>query len=108
MVSLKTYPSCPACHRDFKPGEFWSGANFCRGRFLLPMIQEHPGLSAWELSRLTKMPYAGVTKGLQKLREWALVDFEAEDRENGGQRYRYSTVGKWQDIVETWTTSGLI
>jgi hypothetical protein len=81
-------PECPSCSRVFKPGISWAGANFCRGAALLRFIDAEPGLSAWELSRISGIPYTDTTRGLAKLREYEAVTVEAEGREAGGFRYR--------------------
>ncbi len=91
-MSTTTFPVCPSCERTFAPGIWWDGANYCRGVFLLGAIYDNPGLSAWELSERTGMPYRNVTSGLQKLRQWSSVDIvqaESEERDSGGIRYRY-------------------
>ena len=88
-MATEVFPVCPSCGERFAPGQWWTGANYCRGLFLLSAIGGNPGSSAWELSQATSMPYRDVTKGLQKLREWALVGLVAEERDQGGIRYRY-------------------
>jgi hypothetical protein len=92
-MTIETYPVCPQCNRAFAPGQWWQGANYCRGLFLLNEIYVKSGLSAWELSQESGMAYRDVTKGLQKLRDWDIVVTETEEREQGGIRYRYFPVG---------------
>jgi hypothetical protein len=84
-------PACPSCGRRFEAGLTWPGANFCRGFTLLPFIEENPGLSGWELSQLAGMDYSDASRGLARLREYSAVATEAEEREAGGIRYRYSS-----------------
>ena len=83
------HPACPSCQRVFKPGATWAGSNFCRGLLLLTFIQNKPGLSAWELSQASGVPYTDTTRGLAKLKEYGVVSTESEDRIEGGFRYRY-------------------
>jgi DNA-binding IclR family transcriptional regulator len=85
----KGYPSCPSCGRQCEPGVTWKGANYCRGLILLRFIEDQPGLSGWELSQLSSVPYSDATRGLSKLREWKLVRPDSEDRGDGTIRYRY-------------------
>lgn len=86
-----TEPKCPSCGRVFELGVFWQGANFCRGLFLLGMVGDTPGLSAWELSDLAGMSMQDAQRGLTKLRSWGVVDYTAEDRGDGESfRYRFS------------------
>jgi predicted transcriptional regulator len=80
---------CPSCGQVFTPGLFWVGANYCRGLYLLEVIAKRPGKSGWELSEETGMLYSNVSSALSKLREWAIVDAQAEERAQGGIRYRY-------------------
>lgn len=96
------YPKCPHCDLEFRPGIFWNQANYCRGRFLLPVIEANPGLSTWELHQKSGMPYALVSKGIAKLRDWELVVFESEDRDQGGIRYRYIVEPQWRETVRAW------
>ena len=94
MEKSGNFPRCPHCQRLFEPGTTWKGANYCRGLFLLKVIGEYPGLSAWELSQKAKMAYGDTTRGLLKLRDFDLLTFEAEERDGGGQRYRYWSNGE--------------
>jgi DNA-binding transcriptional regulator GbsR (MarR family) len=87
MVNIA--PACPSCNEPLKAGSSWIGANYCRGLFLLKAVAVTPGLSAWELSEHTGMVYKDVSNGLQKLREWDIVLTKAEERDQGGVRYRY-------------------
>ena len=86
-----TRPTCPSCGRIFKPGSSWAGSNYCRGLFLLGFINDNPGLSGWELSEVSGLPYGDATRGLTKLREYDAVATEKEDIEGDRFRYRYST-----------------
>ena len=86
-----TRPTCPSCGRVFLSGATWQGANYCRGLVLLTFIKNTPGLSAWELSQASGIPYEDAKKGLAKLREYDAVTTEREDIEGDQFRYRYST-----------------
>jgi hypothetical protein len=86
-------PRCPSCGRICTPGATWAGANYCRGLALLRHIEDKPGLSGWELSQVSGMPYAEATRGLEKLRERGVVATKAEDRAEVGFRYRYWPAG---------------
>ena len=91
--SLATFPApaCPSCGRVFQSGMSWAGANFCRGLLLLAFIKNTPGLSAWELSQTSEIPYDDAKKGLDKLRDYDAVSTEREELEGDRFRYRYST-----------------
>jgi hypothetical protein len=83
-------PACPSCGRACEPGATWKGANYCRGLILLRFIEDKPGLSAWELSQISSVPYTDATRGLAKLRDYQAVDTVMEERSGGdGFRYRY-------------------
>lgn len=99
---------CLYCKRDFGPGVNWHGVNFCRAAALLPFIELHPNLSAWELSQQTKLSYAEVTKGITKAREYNALEFDEEERDQGGKRYRYRVAPYWLDVVSKWETAGLV
>ena len=86
-------PKCPSCGRVFQSSASWAGANFCRGLLLLVFIEDTPGLSAWELSQLSGLPYEDTKKGLEKLREYDAVATVREEIEGDRFRYRYSTGG---------------
>jgi hypothetical protein len=86
-------PACPSCGRVSEPGTTWKGANYCRGLVLLRVIGDKPGLSAWELSQISHLPYTDATRGLAKLREYGVVSIETEERAQGGMRYRYWPAG---------------
>jgi hypothetical protein len=108
-VTQSTYPACPKCGRRFIPGEYWSGANYCRSRFLVELVRDNEGLSAWELSQISGgMTYSDVSKGLQKSRDSKVVTTQAEDREQGGVRYRYSVSPDAMDILDSWSKRGLL
>jgi DNA-binding transcriptional ArsR family regulator len=59
------------------------------GLALLRFIEDEPGLSGWELSQASGMPYPEATRGLEKLRERGVVKTKAEERAEVGFRYRY-------------------
>jgi predicted transcriptional regulator len=59
----------------------------------MPWILEHPGCSAWELSKESNIGYSQVSKALIKLRDLELVRADPEEREAGGFRYRYYPLG---------------
>lgn len=99
---------CSYCGKAFGPGKNWHGANFCRAAFLLPHIEANPGKTTWELHQISGLPYADATKGLEKAREWDVVEFDAEDRESGGQRYRYRVAPGYQIKVQEWLARALI
>ncbi len=90
MKITALYPSCPHCGRLFEPGAIWTGANYCRGLYLYPIIGQNPNLTAWELSQIANLTYPDTTRGLQKLRNFGALDFVAEERDGRGQRYRYT------------------
>ena len=93
-------PSCPACKRRFEPGVSWAHANYCRASFLLPYIADNPGLSTWELSQQTGMPYSDVGRALLKARDWNALMWDEEPRESGeGVRYRYRVVPDYESII---------
>ena len=85
----RTRPTCPSCGRVCEPGATWKGANYCRGLILLGLIKDTPGLTGWELSQASGLPYPDATRGLTKLREYSVVSTESEERIQGGVRYRY-------------------
>ena len=99
---------CSYCGRGFGPGKQWHGANFCRAAFLMPVIEKNPSKTAWELHLLSDLPYADVTKGLEKARDWEIVAFEAEDRDAGGQRYRYTAKPSYETTIQEWLARALI
>lgn len=82
---------CPSCGEGLsRKGVSWMGANYCRGLYLLGVIAQRPGLSGSELSQETGVPYQAVVTGLTKIRDFGeLVIAEAEERSQGGVRYRY-------------------
>jgi hypothetical protein len=82
-------PACPSCGRVCELGATWKGANYCRGLILLRFIEDRPGLSGWELSQASGVPYTDAVRGLAKLREFGIVRTRSDEREQGGQRYRY-------------------
>lgn len=88
-MQTATFPFCPHCGREFAPGASWHGANFCKGLYLLPIIGSHPGASSWELSQVANIPYGDTQKGLLKLRDFQAVEYVAEEKDGGGQRFRY-------------------
>ena len=84
-----TQPRCPSCGRECEAGRTWRGANYCRGLALLRFIEDEPGLSGWELSQKSGVPYTDATRGLAKLREYRVVHTESVERTKGGIRYHY-------------------
>ena len=97
-VTVKTDPKCPSCGKLFTAGTFWQGANFCRGLFLLSMIADRPGLSAWELSDLAGMSMQDAQRGLTKLRSWDVVEYAPEPRSDGDSfRYRFTPLPDHED-----------
>ena len=108
MVVADRVGACAYCGRVFGPGANWHGLNYCRAAYLLPIIAEHPGLSAWELATVSKMGYAEVTKGLVKARAWEVVTVEPEERDAGGIRYRYEVASGWQETIEEWKDQGIV
>jgi hypothetical protein len=91
-------PRCPSCGRPCAPGASWTGSNFCRGLILLDFVAKNPGQSAWELSLRSGIAYVETSRALLKLREYNLVTFEAEERAQGGQRYRYYPANNQPDL----------
>lgn len=102
------YPKCSHCGREFAPGQTWHGSNFCRAAHLLPIIAANPGISTWELSQKAGMPYADTNRAVLKARDWNVLDFVAEERPQGGQRYRYTAKDGWQAVVDEWKARALI
>lgn len=103
--SEKQSPRCRGCGREFAPGAFWSAANSCRVAYLLPIIAEHPGISAWELSQAAGMDFATVSKAMTKARAVFAdaVQWEPEPRESGdGIRYRFTVTPAWPEAVRRW------
>ena len=73
---------------------------------MLDIIANNPGLSAWELSQRCTMDYTDVSKGLNKLRDFKIVQVEPEERTQGGIRYRYFDINesareRFEDSVRT-------
>ena len=99
---IRAYPACSYCGREFRPGDSWNGSNYCKAAYLLPLIESNPGVSSWELAQLAGMGFPETTRAVQKARDWGLVEFEAEDRTNGGQRYRYTVKPEWKTAVDAW------
>lgn len=92
-MTTKIYPSCSHCQREFRPGDFWNGANYCRGLFLFETLLHHDSpATTWELCQETGMPYADAGRAMLKLREYGLVTFDKEERPGGGERFRYCPV----------------
>jgi len=107
-MPVSTVLRCQFCGREFKQGVWWTGANYCRAAFLLDYIEDHPGQSAWEISQETGMSYQDTTRGLQKARDWHLVETEAEERSAGGTRYRYTVKSTWREQVALWVEAGYV
>lgn len=104
MMTEQEYPRCRGCGREFSPGTSWANANSCRVAFLLPIIAEHPGISAWELSKAAGMDPGAVTKAMTKAREAfaAALTWVPEEREAGGVRYRFTVTESWSEAVRNW------
>jgi hypothetical protein len=107
-----SYPFCPSCGRLCAPAASWPGSIFCRGLILLDFVAKKPGQSAWELSQASGIAYSDVSRALLKLRHYNLVTFEAEERDQGRQRYRYFPAAdqpgleRFQAAVERLETMG--
>ena len=99
---IKTYPSCSFCGREFTPGVSWFQVNFCRAAYLADFISELPGVTGWLLAQRTGLLYSDVVKGLMKARVWGLLEWDSEEREQGGKRYRYRVADNWKEIVAVW------
>jgi hypothetical protein len=74
----------------------------------LPYIEEHPDKTTWELHQLSGLPYAEALKGLEKAREWQVVEFLPEERDTGGQRYRYTVAPTYRTTIHEWLARALI
>ena len=107
-MTTTTYPQCPHCGKTFTPGETWFNANYCRAVFLTNFLKDNPNLTTWELSQRTNILYSDAVKGMAKAREWGLVICSAEDRSNGGIRYRYKLAEGAKGIINTWIQRQLI
>ena len=94
MATTKIYPKCSHCQREFRPGDFWFGANFCRGLYLFETLLRHEedAPTTWELSQETGMSYADASRAMLKLRSYGLVTYEEEERPGGGERFRYRPI----------------
>ena len=108
MVTTNTRPKCNYCGNEFWAGGVWLKANYCRAAYLLPIIEQSPGLSSWELSKIANIPFTQVSSALVKARDWNLVTYEAEENEQGGQRYRYKVSDGWEEVVKNWAREGTI
>ncbi len=106
-------PSCPSCEQSLDADGI-QGVNYCRALFLLPFIEAAPGLTGWELSQRSGLSYGATVRGTQRLRDRDAVVAEAEDRDQGGIRFRYfpaaaDAITKFQVIHDAatrrlWTT----
>ena len=93
MVQTKIYPSCSHCQKEFRPGDFWAGANYCRGLYLFEtLLRATTPKTTWELCQETGMPYADANRAMLKLRDFKMVEFTEEERPGGGRRFRYTPV----------------
>jgi hypothetical protein len=81
--------TCELCGQPIGLEATGSGVNYCRGLLLLPVIETEPGLTGWELGQRVGLSYALAVKATGKLRATEAVRFEAEDRAQGGIRFRY-------------------
>ena len=93
---------CKTCGRPFGLDQAWMGINYCRARLLVEVVRNAPGLSAWELSRLSGLPYGETNRGLTKGRDWGIFDLVQEDRTQGGFRYRYRLSERADEIIAGW------
>ena len=105
-MTTNSIPACPSCGTPFEVGKWWGGSNYCLGLFMLDIVANNPGLSAWELSQRCTMDYANVSKGLNKLRDFEVIQVEPEERTQGGIRYRYFGINepareRFEDSVRT-------
>ena len=98
------HPRCHGCGREFAPGASWPNGNYCRVAFLLPVVAEHPGISAWELAQVTGMDFGAVTKAMTKARDVFsdALQWEPEERKAGGVRYRFTVTPMWSEAVRNW------
>jgi len=78
---------CGVCGRQISTGMFQ--ANYCRAFLALDLVGSYPGKTVWELAQASEIPYADLSTGLEKARSHQWVSAVAEDREQGGIRYRY-------------------
>lgn len=101
-------PKCSYCGRSFGPGTQWSGSNYCRAAFLLPHVAENPGQTTWDYSQISGLPYAEAVKGLEKAREWQVVEYQAEEKQAGGIRYRYTVKPTYETTIQEWLARALI
>ena len=108
MADVAESLACEFCGREFTPGSYWHGANYCRAAYLAGVIREHPDMSTWELAQFTGMTYADSAKGLAKARDEGLVEYTAETREAGGTRYRYRLADGWEEVINRWRARSLI
>lgn len=74
--------------------------------YLLPIIAEHPDVSAWELANFAGMAYPDTNKAMAKARETGrfarVLEWRPEDREGGGIRYRFTAKPGWGVAVQEW------
>lgn len=108
MVVSATYPVCEYCKREFRPGESWTGVNFCRAVHLVKILLGHPGLSTWELAQEGGILYSEASKAMLKARDWGMVSYEEEEREAGGKRYRYKVSPEYTELLTQWIDRGLV
>ena len=85
---MSTGAGCEVCGRPMAAGIFQ--VNVCRAFVALAIVDEAPGLTAWELSKRSGITYADISEGLNKARANSWVEAVQEDRDQGGIRYRYS------------------
>ena len=100
MVTQTHFPVCPHCQREFVPGTTWFQANFCRLAFLIPIIEQYPGETAWQLAQRSGLVYADASAALAKGRAYNLFLLESEQRDNGGVRYRYRATVACRPFLE--------
>jgi hypothetical protein len=84
----------------------YANINYRRAVEALGWIRAYPGKSAWELSSISGIVYADMSKGLQKGREYGLFRVESEERDQGGIRYRYWASDSADAVLEDWAAKG--
>lgn len=92
--------TCPRCGHTLGLDRAGAGGvNYCRALLLFQVIQQHPGLTGWELAQLVDVPYSVAMRGTEKLRMLSAVQFVAEERTQGGIRFRYFPHAQ-EDVVQ--------
>ena len=86
----------------------YTGINYRRAALALSWVRQHPGKTAWELSNISGIVYAELSKGLQKGRENGLFRAVSEERNQGGVRYRYWEGEAADALMALWKERGLL